>query len=241
MLRSFLPTPIAVHILGIRLPIWGMINLVAAITFIVLFFKNTPLLRKKQKIELLIHLVFWGLLGFHLYRVLFVTFKYEFLFSLRSGIDSFGVILGFAAMIIYLRLNKIDMAKCLDSLALPIIITGTIARLGCALIADEIGTKSEVIWAIFYNGALRHPIGLYYFLVSSLIVVAMLFLKKMQLKKGNLFLLLIILYSGTRVLLDHFREIPAHIYSGLSIHQLSYGIMFIAAVIIFAVNSRKSY
>ncbi|MFT4303579.1 MAG: prolipoprotein diacylglyceryl transferase [Candidatus Woesearchaeota archaeon] len=228
---------------GILLPIAGTMFIIGIVAFIISYISQIKKynLEKKHVIASLIHFGFFGLLGIHWFTIFFVSKDYSNLFSVFGGNDSAGIMLGLVAYLIYMKYYKLDIKKYFDALALPIIIMGTVLRVACALILDEIGFATTLPWGIYYFGEFRHPIGWYYLIVSSLILLVIFYLSKKNLKSGNLFLSMALLYSSTRILLDFLREFPSHDYFGLSIHQISYLLLFIVCFVLLIVNNRKNF
>jgi len=242
---DFLPIDKIFTLFGFIIPWWAVFFALGALSFFVLYFHEVKgyNLKKKFALKALVHFLFWGVLGLYVYRSMWSAKSIQGLFTMRSR-DSFGVVFGIIAMLVYLRAKKLNIKKYFDMLTIPLLIFATITRIGCMLIADERGIPAMIPWAIQVKGSLEHPVGLYYFLVSLLILFVIIYLRKKHLKDGNLFLSLIILYCSTRVIIDYFRAIPAHNYLGLSIHQVTYSILLLVGITLFIMNNslhKKAY
>ena len=235
----FLPIEKFYKIFGIAIPVWGVVFAIAAVAFIIIYIIQAEKYKisSKHVVSSMIHFGFWGFLGMHTYHILFVTHKFKNLLSVQGGNDSAGVIFGLIALIFYLKWNKIELRKYFDMLALPLITIATFVRIGCLLIADEYRAKTALPWAILQGSTLRHPIGLYYFFVSAVILGILIYLNNKKLKPGNLFIYALLMYSSTRVLLDFLRVHPPHNYLGLSVHQISYGILLLIGIVLYIINN----
>ena len=235
----FLPIEKVYRIGIIPVPVWGVVFAIAAIAFIIIYIIQAEKYKisSKQVVSSLIHFGFWGFLGMHTYHILFVNHKFENLLKVNGGNDSAGVIFGLIALIIYVKWNKIGLRKYFDMLALPLITIATFVRIGCFLIADEYGTKTVLPWAIYHGTALRHPISLYYFIISAIILGILVYLNNKKLKSGNLFIYALLMYSSTRILLDFLRVSPPHNYFGLSVHQIAYGIFLLIGIALYVINN----
>jgi len=226
---DFLPVGRHYYLFGFKLPIFATLFIVAIILSSYVYVKQA----EKHKvnccyaIKAAMHFVFWMFLGFHLFHYIFVQ-KCSSCIMKIQGNDSIGVVFGFIALLIYLKLNKQSFGKFFDVLVFPMLIASTLLRLSDMLTGDKIGTLTEVSWSI----AQRHPIGLYYFVVSLLILLIVWRLNQKKMKSGNLFLITVMIYSFSRVILDIFRAVPPHEYAGLSIHQIAWGLLFIISTII---------
>jgi len=235
----FLPIEKFYKIFGFWIPLWGAVFIIAAIALVIIYLIQAEKYKipSKHIIPSIIHFGFWGLLGIHTYRIFFVTHKFKNLLSVKGGNDSAGVIFGLIALVIYLKWNKVSLRKYFDTLIIPLITLATFVRIGCLLIADEYGTKTVLPWAIYYGNALRHPIGLYYFIVSAIILAILVYLNNKKIKSGNLFIYALLIYSSTRILLDFFRVYPPHNYFGLSVHQVSYSILLFVGIVLYIINN----
>lgn len=235
----FLPIEKFYKILGFWIPIWGVVFTFAAIILVILYIIQGRKydIPPKHAVPSMIHFGFWSLLGIHTYRILFVTHKFKNLISVKGGNDSAGIIFGLIALVIYLKWNKVNLKKYFDALIIPLITMVTFIRVGCLLIADEYGAKTALPWAIYYGNALRHPIGLYYFIISAIILGILIYLNNKKLKSGNLFIYALLMYSSTRILLDFLRVYPPHSYFGLSVHQVSYSILLLVGVVLYIINN----
>ena len=153
----------------------------------------------------------------------------------EGGLIFYGGLIGaLLAASIYLKKNKLNFWKYLDILAPYTALGIAIGRIGCFLNGCCHGLKTNVPWAIYHLGELRHPTQLY----SSLnALIIFLILRKVKKKfNGQIFLLFLLLYSATRFVIEFFRYYEFRIFS-LTGSQIISIILFIIALILY---KRKS-
>lgn len=123
-----------------------------------------------------------------------------------DGLSSMGGVLGsLLGIFIFFRKNKITLKPYLDPLALGTASGWTVARLGCVLVHDHPGVKTDFFLAVAYPGGNRHDLGLYDMLVLGAIAILLNSLKKKKLPQGTLMGLLATLYTVPRFCFDFLR------------------------------------
>jgi len=111
-------------------------------------------------------------------------------------------------LIWYLRKYKIPVLPMLDILAITTLIVHSIGRLGCFFGGCCYGKPTGSFTGIAFpntNGVTVHPTQLYEITALLFIMGIILFIKKKQQFKGQLFLTYIILYAIARNILELFR------------------------------------
>jgi len=101
----------------------------------------------------------------------------------------------------------LNFLKLLDIFVIPVIVGHIFGRIGGYLIGAHPGKVTDLPWAIFLDGALRHPVVLYE-IIGLLIILTIIFKiknKYKKLNKGVLFAFYVGLYSIQRFFLDFFR------------------------------------
>lgn len=132
-----------------------------------------------------------------------------------DGLSSMGGVLGaLLGIFIYFRKEKIPLAPYLDALALGTAPGWAIARIGCYLVHDHPGWRTDFFLAvayperdshgIFYGGP-RHDLGLYDFFVLSAIAALIWALRPKLYGRGLLMGILAVVYSVSRFCLDFLR------------------------------------
>jgi len=175
---------------------------------------------KKDVIENLVFYILIGtIIGARLFYVLFywpagmpLTF-WDVFKVWEGGLAFFGGFIGaLIAGYLYVKKYKLAFWTFADILTLPLIAGHILGRVGDYLTGGHPGNVTDLPWAIYLDGALRHPVVLYEIL-GLLIIGAILYqVKKRNLFNGAhdgfLFLLYVQLYAVQRIILDFFR-IPA--------------------------------
>jgi len=191
-------------------------------------------------------LLVFGLIGMRLFRFFrdysFVSIEdaiYE-LFVYVS-LDSVGGVLGVVAVLLYLRSKQVDVGKYIDSYALSGAVLIIFARFGCLLALDEMGTVTSVAWGVFYDGAIRHPVALYYIMngLFVFVLLSMLTRKKVHPYPGFLMNTFFIAFPLIRGLIDFFRETPPTLPIGLDIIQIAYFVVALVSGVIMYIRIRR--
>lgn len=93
-----------------------------------------------------------------------------------------------------------------------------VGRFGCYFNGCCFGTICDLPWAIFQQGAWRHPAQIYAALISALIFMTLCLLRPKLSREGDLFRAWLLLFAVGRFVLEFFREKPA-LFLGLSLAQ----------------------
>lgn len=84
------------------------------------------------------------------------------LLQVWSGLSSFGGFLGSAvALAIYFRRRQVTFRQYGDALTLGFVPAWALARFGCFLAHDHIGSRSDFFLAVAFPDGARHDLGLY--------------------------------------------------------------------------------
>ncbi|NOR29435.1 MAG: prolipoprotein diacylglyceryl transferase [Lutibacter sp.] len=111
-------------------------------------------------------------------------------------------------VILYLKKYKIPILPMLDILAITTIIAHSIGRIGCFNAGCCYGKPTNSIFGLIFpttNNIAVHPTQLYEASALILLAIVLLFIKKHQQFKGQLFLLYIGMYAIARPILELFR------------------------------------
>lgn len=132
-----------------------------------------------------------------------------------DGLSSMGGVLGaLLGIFIFFRKEKIPLTPYLDALALGTAPGWAIARIGCYLVHDHPGWRTDFFLAVayperdshgIYYGGPRHDLGLYDFFVLAGIAALIWALRKKLYGTGMLMGLLAVIYSVSRFCLDFLR------------------------------------
>lgn len=168
--------------------------------------------------------VVFGLIGARLLHVLQFWDVYSSnLFSIinliSGGLTWYGGFIGgLLAVIVYIKLKKLDFWKLADIIAPPLAIGYVIGRIGCILgDGGHVGKLTNVPWGFNVNGEVRHVTAWYSMLNALVLFFILRKLEKRKHFKGFLFMFYLFYYSFTRFIIDIWRIDPR--YYGLTLTQ----------------------
>lgn len=159
-----------------------------------------------------------GFIGAHLVHVLF--YEPEMLdrdpmalFYIWDGVSSFGGFLGaFVTTIAFFRLRRASFFQYADSLALGFTLAWAIARIGCFLAHDHVGTKSDFFLAVNFPDGPRHDLGLYESIFTWFLFAVMWTVGRSRPPAGTLAGILVTGYAIPRYLMEDLRAFDARYY-----------------------------
>lgn len=127
-----------------------------------------------------------------------------------EGLSSMGGVLGaLVGIFIFFRRIKTPLSPFLDALALGATPGWMVARLGCFLVHDHPGVRSDFFLAVDFParmyGGPRHDLGLYDVFVLGALSIVLYALKGRRLAEGRLMGVLAVGYCSARFLLDFLR------------------------------------
>lgn len=166
--------------------------------------------------EMVTWAVIFGLVGGHFmhlfaYHPELLTMKDRFVvLRFWEGLSSMGGVLGaLVGIFIYFRRIKVPLSPFLDALALGTAPGWMVARIGCFLVHDHPGIRSDFFLAVNFPermyGGPRHDLGLYDVFVLGAISVLLYALKTRRPREGRLMGVLAVTYSPARFFLDFLR------------------------------------
>jgi phosphatidylglycerol:prolipoprotein diacylglycerol transferase len=150
-----------------------------------------------------------------------------------SGMSYHGALIGFIiSTIIWCRKNKISFWFMTDIAVLAIPIGYIFGRIGNFFNQELIGRVTDVPWAIYVNGTLRHPSQLYEAILEGLFVFIILYVYRNRKKfDGQLALMYVGLYSFARIVAEFFRQPDIQLGFILNTSWLTMG-MFISMIFV---------
>jgi len=166
--------------------------------------------------------------------------------ALYGGLTA-GVIIG----VWMFRHNHGDIPAILDAAAIGIPLAQGIGRWGNYFNQELFGTPSDLPWAVeiaerfrpteYADAATFHPVFLYESLWNLAVVIPLLLWveRRFGLRRGNLFLVYVMLYGVARFLLEFTRTDDATIIMGLRANQAFAALAVIAATTILVVRQRS--
>ncbi|MGZ6133816.1 MAG: prolipoprotein diacylglyceryl transferase [Myxococcaceae bacterium] len=153
-----------------------------------------------------------GLLGAHLLHVvgyhpeLLRTEGPLVLLKFWDGVSSMGGVLGgMAGIATYFWRKGLRIRPYWDALALGTAPGWTVARMGCAVVHDHPGIRSDAWYAVAFPGGPRLDMGLVDCVLLAVITVVLYLLARRKRPEGTLMGVLAISYSVPRFFLDFLR------------------------------------
>lgn len=200
---------------------------------------------EKEKVsDLLFYALPASIIGARAYYVAFEWKNYRgnFLSMINireGGLAIHGAVI-MAVIVVYLfsRYNKIDFRDLVDICAPGLILGQAIGRWGNFINQEAHGGETTLPWGIIIEGKKYHPTFLYESIGNLLIFgFLMVHLRKYQKKKGEVFLLYLILYGIVRFFVEGLRT-DSLMFFGLRIAQIVSLISVIAGCMIFIYNRK---
>ena len=195
--------------------------------------------------EMVTWAVVFGLFGGHFMHVfayhpeLLTASDPLLIFRFWEGLSSMGGVLGaLVGIFIYFRRIKTPVGPFLDALALGTAPGWMVARIGCFLVHDHPGVRTDFFLAVDFPvrmyGGPRHDLGLYDVFVLGAISVLLYALKQRRPKEGRLMGWLAVTYTPARFFLDFLRASDLSFvdrrYAGLTPAQYVVVGLFVAGV-----------
>lgn len=127
-----------------------------------------------------------------------------------DGLSSMGGVLGaLVGIFVFFRKIKTPVSPYLDALALGAAPGWMVARLGCLLVHDHPGSRTDFFLAVDFPvrgyGGPRHDLGLYDMIALGLISILLYALKTRYPRQGRLMGVLAVTYSAQRFFTDFLR------------------------------------
>jgi len=184
-----------------------------------------------------IRLIVWGFVGSFVLNTVFYewsAFAHDpWDVTKKLGISSFGaMVAGTIAFMVYTHMKKMDRRKWADMAAWGAVGGWLFGRLGCALVHDHVGSKSDFALAVDFpakrfpfehvNHTIRaHDLGLYEFFLWCFLIVLVVLLERWKGRRpGFLAGILAVFYSVPRFLFEFLRpDITDPRYGGLTFAQ----------------------
>jgi phosphatidylglycerol---prolipoprotein diacylglyceryl transferase len=129
------------------------------------------------------------------------------MFNIRGGgLSIHGAMLGgVIAALIYTGKTKISFWKIADVCAPGLILGQAIGRWGNFFNQEAYGVESNLPWAMYIDGAMRHPTFLYEFIWNLLVFAFLMIVSKKEKVEGAIFARYLIWYSAGRFFIEGVR------------------------------------
>lgn len=127
--------------------------------------------------------------------------------NIRSGGLSIhgGILGGVLAGLIYCKVTGFDFWRLGDLTAPGLILGQAIGRWGNFFNQEAYGVETSLPWAMYIDGAWRHPTFLYEFIWNLLVLGFLLWMSKREKVDGGIFLRYLIWYSAGRYFIEGVR------------------------------------
>jgi len=166
-----------------------------------------------------------------------ISSPFTHIFS-RGGLTFYGGFIGAVLLFWILTIkNKVSFFKVMDAITPALAIGHSIGRIGCFLVGDDYGIKSDVPWAVAFPKGLPpttdpvHPTQVYEVILMGLVFVILWKLRKRNTPDGWLFSILIILAGIERFFIEFIRSTTPSPIPDLSVAQLiAIGLVIIGIV-----------
>lgn len=177
----------------------------------------------------------------------FISSPFTHIFS-RGGLTFYGGFIGAVLLFWILTVkNKVSFFKVMDAMAPALAIGHSIGRIGCFLVGDDYGIKSDVPWAVAFPKGLPpttdpvHPTQVYEVVLMGLIFFVLWKLRKRNTPDGWLFSILIILAGIERFLIEFIRSTTPSPIPDLSVAQLiAIGLIVIGILKIISIKNKPA-
>ncbi len=177
----------------------------------------------------------------------FISSPFTHIFS-RGGLTFYGGFIGAVLLFWLLTIkNKVSFFKVMDAITPALAIGHSIGRVGCFLVGDDYGIKSDVPWAVAFPKGLPpttdpvHPTQVYEVILMGLIFFVLWKLRKRNTPDGWLFSILIILAGIERFLIEFIRCTTPSPIPDLSVAQLiAIGLIVIGILKIISTKNKPT-
>jgi phosphatidylglycerol:prolipoprotein diacylglycerol transferase len=214
----------------LQIQVWGL--LVALGMLAALLYTLREAKRKKMKgetfLDLFIISFIASIIGSRLlYVALFWDSFKDDLFSIvrinEGGLVFLGgVFLVLVSILAYTKLKKLKFWKVADVIAPGFALGIGIGRIGCYLIGDHIGARTNFFLGSYYNGDLRHEPSLYLVINGFVLFLFLLLIKPFVRTEGVMSYIFIVWYSFARFLLDFTRAADIAMISDPRYYSLTF-------------------
>jgi len=192
----------------------------------------------KKILDALVYILVGALVGARLVYFLLYYYQFsspvEFFYIWEGGLASHGGFIGgFLSFYLFSKKHKINFWKYADLLAPYIALALAIVRIGCFINWDDYGKYTSLPWGISAEGDFpRHPAQIYHIISDFMVFLILYKIKDKKRFDGQIFLLLVILYSIGRFIVDFFRDYDYYVW-GIAPSQIFVTALFITSIILY--------
>ncbi|WP_353892217.1 prolipoprotein diacylglyceryl transferase [Proteinivorax hydrogeniformans] len=186
-----------------------------------------------------------GILGARVYYVLFNLEAYRGdlsrVFSIWEGGLAIhgGILAGVLVAYIFVKVKKINFWQFADVVVPGLILAQAIGRWGNYVNQEAYGVETDLPWAMYIDGAYRHPTFFYEFVWNLIVLGGLLMLRKKKLAKGSIFAFYLIGYSFGRFFIEGLRTDSLMIGPLRTAQLVSIALIVIGVGIYYYLNRKK--
>ena len=251
-LQGFLPNELVIYSYGAMI----FLGAILASIYLITQLKKRFDLKVDDSLNLVIGIILSAIVGGKAFLFFedpsYFSSNPSALFS-NSGFVFYGSLV-FALTVVYLfiRKYKLSLWPLLDIIAITTLIVHMFGRIGCFLAGCCHGIPYDGIFSVVFSdpecvamplNTPLHPTQLYSALTLLIILLFLLFVKKIQKFDGQIFLLYLMLYAFGRSIIEEFRgdEARGFVFDGFLSHsQLIALVLFLVALYFYIVRSKTS-
>jgi len=225
--------------------------------FLVIKYAKEYKFDKEKMYELIIVITISSVVGARVFSILFdgsldyyLKNPAAMLMVWNGGFTFYG---GFVFSVItglwYIKKQNLDLWRVTDLFAPALALGLAVGRLGCLASGDSYGKPTDLPWAVLYTdkhsmaplGVYLHPTQIYSVITNLIIFGLLIWMKKRQKFKGEIFVLFLIFYSITRSFVEIFRDDPRGVYlNGLiSTSQIISIIVILTGMVLYGFLKKK--
>lgn len=157
----------------------------------------------------------------------------------HGGIAIHGTILGGVLVVFVMsRIRKLKFVKLLDIFAPSLILGQAIGRWGNFVNQEAYGYETNLPWAMYIDGAYRHPTFLYESLWNLAVFLLLLKYKKLNHPDGRIFSVYAVFYSIGRFIVEGFRT-DSLMFGEIRVAQLVSVLVVIGGLLILYLQGRN--
>ena len=163
------------------------------------------------------------------------------IWPLNSGYNLWGgLILGLLAAVYYGRVRRLSAAATLDALVPGLVVGLLVVSLADFLAGPGFGTLTRAPWGITQFSVKRHPVQIYEIAIAALSLIVWWRTHKLRQFDGQLFLLVVSIYSGGRLFVDAYRQNAWLSESGFHILQIISLAVMLLSLYLLGIRSKGS-
>lgn len=224
-----------------------VLGYLTAICFVIWRNRNKNILNE-DIMDFSFYLLLGGIMGARIFYIALHLSEYlanplSMLNLREGGLAWHGALFGgYIVFVVFSNKRRIDVYEFLDLCAPSVMLGLAIGRIGCFLNGCCVGNETTLPWGIVFRDAElntpRHPTQIYELILDLLICWFLLFWEKKKKFSGELIILMFVLYSAARFIVECFRLSPPR-FLGLSIAQYASMAFALVALIWFYLGRKK--